>query len=79
VRGAEHLRLAEQALGYRPIPPDGMPMVGFVSEVAGLYVAAMHSGVTLAPLIGRFAVAESVHGRSEPALAPCRPDRFATA
>lgn len=39
-------------LGRRPEPGDGFPAVGAVPGVAGLRLAVMHSGVTLAPLVG---------------------------
>jgi glycine/D-amino acid oxidase-like deaminating enzyme len=35
----------------------------------GLYVAIMHSGVTLAPAIGRFAAEEILSGQRDPLLA----------
>ena len=79
VRGAEKLEVAHHFLGYRPIPPDGFPMAGYAAEVGGLYIAAMHSGVTLAPIIGRYAVEEMLHGRSADALSEYRPSRFAQA
>ncbi len=76
VRGAEALAVEHHFLGYRPIPPDGFPMVGFAADADGLYIAAMHSGVTLAPIVGRFAVDEILHGRPAEPLSIYRPDRF---
>ncbi len=38
--------------GTRPVPLDGMPVVGQIPMLGNLYVAMMHSGITLAPLIG---------------------------
>jgi len=63
----------------RPMPEDGFPAVGFVPGPEGLYVAVMHSGVTLAPAIGRFAAEEILDGARIDLLAPYRPSRFATA
>lgn len=77
LRGADKLEVAHHFLGYRPIPPDGYPMAGYAAEVDGLYIAAMHSGVTLAPIIGRYAVEEMLHGRPAEALSIYRPNRFA--
>ena len=45
-------------MGWRPIPQDGLPIVGFLPGIGGLYVSVMHSGVTLAAAVGRFAAAE---------------------
>ena len=37
-------------VGYRPMPRDGFPVLGYPEPVPNLYLALMHSGVTLAPL-----------------------------
>jgi glycine/D-amino acid oxidase-like deaminating enzyme len=39
--------------GIRPIPKDGLPILGFTEEVAGWINAIMHVGVTLAPVVGK--------------------------
>ena len=62
--------------GRRPIPKDGLPIIGFASTVANLYIAAMHSGVTLAALVGEFAAIEILDGADIAALHPYRPHRF---
>jgi len=46
--------------------------------VPNLYVAAMHSGVTLSALVGEFAATEILDGADIEILAPYRPHRFAT-
>lgn len=38
--------------GLRVMPADGHPIMSEVETIEGLYVAAMHSGVTLSPLAG---------------------------
>lgn len=58
------------------MPADGEPIVGPVAEVPGLYVAVMHSAVTLAAAVGRLVARELVDGTVESALSGCRPDRF---
>lgn len=77
LRGADDLEFARYSVGHRPIPADRFPAVGPAPGVAGLYVAVMHSGITLAPAVGLFAAEEIVAGREEPLLAPYRPARFA--
>ena len=47
-------------VGYRPMPLDGFPVLGFTASVPNLYIALMHSGVTLAPLVGEMAMLEIV-------------------
>jgi glycine/D-amino acid oxidase-like deaminating enzyme len=49
-------------LGYRVMPHDEFPKIGFTGQCSNLYVAAMHSGVTLAPLVGELAAQEILEG-----------------
>ena len=63
-------------VGYRPMPIDGLPVLGFTRAVPNLYVALMHSGVTLAPLVGELAVMEILDGARVDILEPYRPERF---
>lgn len=62
--------------GRRPIPQDGLPIIGSAPTVENLYIAAMHSGVTLAPLVGEFAATEILDGADIVTLRPYRPHRF---
>ena len=63
-------------VGYRPMPLDGLPVLGFAEAVPNLYIAVMHSGVTLAPLVGEWATMEIVDGARIEALEMYRPERF---
>ena len=64
-------------VGVRPMPEDGLPCVGAVSNLSGYYEAVTHSGVTLGPLLGRLLTQEILTGEVDPLIAPFRPDRFA--
>jgi glycine/D-amino acid oxidase-like deaminating enzyme len=75
-RGAANVELLSTRVGVRPMPADGEPIVGPVAEVPGLYLAVMHSAVTLAPAVGRLVARELVDGTVESVLAGCRLDRF---
>ena len=75
-RGATNVELLDTRVGIRPMPADGEPIVGPVAEVPGLYLAVMHSAVTLAPAVGRLVARELVDGTVEPALVGCHLDRF---
>lgn len=75
--GTEHLRLERVVVGQRPMPLDGLPIVGYVAGVVGLYLAGMHTGVTLAALVGRLAAMEIVAHQEQALLAPYRLTRFA--
>ncbi len=63
-------------VGYRPMPCDGFPVLGFPEPVPNLYIALMHSGVTLAPLVGELAAMEIVDGTRVQSLEAYRPERF---
>lgn len=76
LRGADALELDKVTVGFRPMPEDGMPVLGFAPGVPGVYLATMHSGVTLAPAIGRFAAMEILDGARIEMLEPYRPERF---
>jgi glycine/D-amino acid oxidase-like deaminating enzyme len=64
-------------LGYRVMPQDEYPILGFAERCPNIYLAATHSGVTLAPLIGRLAALEILDGVPVSLLDPYRPSRFA--
>ena len=65
-------------VGWRPMPLDGYPVMGFAPEAPNLYVALTHSGVTLAPALSQLAAQEICDGvRADAVLGPYRPERFA--
>lgn len=65
-------------VGWRPMPLDGYPVMGFAMEAPNLYIALTHSGVTLAPLLSQLAAQEICDGTpAETVLGPYRPQRFA--
>ncbi|WP_300030882.1 FAD-dependent oxidoreductase [uncultured Roseobacter sp.] len=73
------VRWEEVTLAWRPVPGDGLPVIGACGP-EGLYVTTMHSGATLAPLVGEIAAAE-IMGRGlsnthAALVAPYRPARF---
>lgn len=63
-------------LGYRVLPQDGFPIVGFPERRPNLYIAAMHSGMTMCPIIGQLAAMEILDGAAVDLLAPYRLSRF---
>jgi glycine/D-amino acid oxidase-like deaminating enzyme len=76
ILGGELLEFDRYTVGYRPMPVDGFPIVGRSDSIDGLYLAVMHSGITLAPAVGLFAAQELLGGRRDPLLAPYGPSRF---
>jgi glycine/D-amino acid oxidase-like deaminating enzyme len=59
------------------MPADRLPIVGPVPWLDTLYVAVTHSGVTVAPALGRLVAREVADGEPDGLLAPFRPGRFA--
>jgi glycine/D-amino acid oxidase-like deaminating enzyme len=70
------LEWEEITVAHRPVPGDGLPVVGAAGP-EGLYVAVMHSGVTLAALVGEVAAAEVLGGAADAQIEGFRPGRFA--
>jgi glycine/D-amino acid oxidase-like deaminating enzyme len=64
-------------LAWRAMPADRLPIVGPVPWLGELYVAVTHSGVTVAPALGRLVAKEIADGEPDGLLAPFRPGRFA--
>jgi glycine/D-amino acid oxidase-like deaminating enzyme len=62
--------------GVRPVTPDGLPLIGSVLGVEGLWVAAGHGGqgVMLAPATGRM-LAEYLTAGVARGAEPFRPAR----
>ena len=73
--GLAEAEVQEVRVGVRPVPPDGLPLVGFAAEVGNLYVVVSHSAVHLGPLLGRLAARELTLGCDE-RLEPFHPTRF---
>ena len=64
---------------YLPHSADGVPLIGHVSNVSGLIVAAGHScwGILQGPATGEAIAELIVHGKSSHVdLGPFSPDRF---
>jgi glycine/D-amino acid oxidase-like deaminating enzyme len=75
---AERANVAAARIGVRPMPADGLSIVGEVAERLGLYLVVTHSGVTLAPLFGEIVADEVVGGRRDARLSGFRPERCVT-
>ena len=65
----------ELRVGARPMPADGLPIVGPVHGVQGAYVATMHSGVSLAAIVGQTVAEEITSGSASHVLEHYRPGR----
>ena len=58
----DKLQVTNVIEGTRPVPSDGFPVIGQVPTRTNLFVAMMHSGVTLAPLVGSSLASEIATG-----------------
>ncbi|HXH33975.1 MAG TPA: FAD-binding oxidoreductase [Plantibacter sp.] len=70
------LELDHIGAGYKPIPGDGEPVFGEVSQLPGLFVAFSHSGATLGLIAGELLADEIVDGERSALLETFRPGRF---
>ncbi len=68
-------RIENVYIGWRPLPLDGHPVIGTAPDRPDVYLAIMHSGVSLAPIVGQFAAREIAGGEPLPRLDVYRPDR----
>lgn len=76
LEGNPRLQLASFAVGPKPIPGDGEPVLGSVETVADLHVAFSHSGATLGLIVGELLAKEIASGNPHPMLATFRANRF---
>lgn len=70
------VRIEHVYIGWRPLPIDGHPVIGASAERPDVYLAIMHSGVTLAPIVGKLAAQELTTGVPIDLLKGYRPDRL---
>jgi glycine/D-amino acid oxidase-like deaminating enzyme len=70
-------RATRELLAWRSMPADRLPIVGPLPGLDSLYLAVTHSGVTLAPALGRLVADEIATGDEAWLLAPFRAGRFA--
>jgi len=73
--GLRGVRAESARLGIRPMPRDGLSIVGFDPELTGLYHVVTHSGITLSAALGLL-VTEDLLGQAPRELEPYRLERF---
>lgn len=71
-QGSDQCRLLGYRTARRPMPAHG-PVIGYATHDRSVYVAVMHSAITLAPTAGRLIADELVTGSPAPELQRCRP------
>lgn len=73
--GIAEAEIEDVMIGWRPLPLDGHPAMGFSPNASSAYVTIAHSGVSLAPILGKLAAQEILEGIALDILADYRPDR----
>lgn len=63
-------------VGDRPIPGDGLPVLGRVAALPNFHFAVSHSGATLSVHVGDLVAAEALGDSQDDTLAPFRYERF---
>ncbi|MGW0838672.1 NAD(P)/FAD-dependent oxidoreductase [Streptomyces sp. NPDC002787] len=63
-------------IGFRSLPADGHTVAGYASAPSRVYCLVSHSGVTLAPILGRLAATEIATDQEQDLLRAFRPTRF---
>ena len=74
--GLSGLQAERVVQAERPVPGDGLPVVGAVPGVAGLWLSVMHSGVTLAAIAAEGLAGEMAGQGVLPVLQPFQPARL---
>jgi glycine/D-amino acid oxidase-like deaminating enzyme len=69
------LEVGDVRICWRPMPLDGYPVLGASPARPDVYLAVTHSGVTLAPIVGRYVAQEIVDGELAKSLQDFRPAR----
>lgn len=69
-------RIDKISVGQRSRPADGLPGLGYISSLRRVYVMVTHSGMTLAPLLGRLCADEIIQDTRSPLLHDFSPQRL---
>ena len=75
IRDAFDLDPSEILIGWRPIPKDDLPIIGRFKNKS-VYIAVMHSGISLAAIVGNLVTQEIVDEVDSLLLNDFRPSRF---
>lgn len=78
VPGMADLEITDRWAGLRPYGADGLPVLGSVCGIDGLFVATAHyrNGILLAPMTAKLAAEKLVNGTDSDYFAIFGADRF---
>ncbi len=76
INNIDDIEIESVDIGWRPLPIDGLPIVGYLNSRQDSYVASMHSGISLGPIIGKLVAQEITENINSEYLKDFRPNRF---
>ncbi|HTU03204.1 MAG TPA: FAD-dependent oxidoreductase [Candidatus Sulfotelmatobacter sp.] len=74
--GLAKVRIIRSFVGFRPWPPDGLPIMGEIPGLPGFLTAVGHSGITWSPAAGKLLTELVTTGKTCLPLAPYSLARF---
>ena len=74
----KEMNLIRVMAGLRPYTPDGLPLIGWIDGLEGLFMAAGHEGdgIALSPITGKIVSELICDGKSVVDMSPFNPNRF---
>ena len=76
IKSMDEVELESVHIGWRPLPLDGLPIIGFINSNQDSYLASMHSGISLGPIVGKIVAQEITENINNNLLNNFRPSRF---
>lgn len=76
IKNIGNIEVESIEIGWRPLPLDGLPIIGFLNSIQDTYVATMHSGISLGPIIAKIVAQEITENINNILLNDFRPSRF---
>ena len=73
-KNIKELEIDKVDIGWRPLPLDGKPVIGSLNKYE--YLATMHSGISLAPIVAELVRDELMYDIKSELLNDFRPQRF---
>ena len=76
IKNMDDVEVESVDIGWRPLPLDGLPIIGYINSNQDSYVASMHSGISLGPIVGKIVAQEITENINNNLLKNFRPSRF---
>jgi glycine/D-amino acid oxidase-like deaminating enzyme len=76
IKSVKHVEVESVEIGWRPLPLDGLPIIGFINSKQDSYVASMHSGISLGPIVAKIVAQEITENINNKLFKDFRPNRF---